>query len=42
MILNQIRSVDRRHLIKRLSVVDAATMGKVDQALMISLGLVDF
>jgi mRNA interferase MazF len=41
-ILNQIRSVDRRRLIKRLGAIDAATMGKVDEALTISLGLVEF
>jgi mRNA interferase MazF len=41
-ILNQIRSVDRQRLVKRLGAVDAATMRKIDQALMISLGLVDF
>ena len=40
-ILNQIRSVDRKRLIKRLGAVDSATMRKVDEALMISLGLVD-
>jgi mRNA interferase MazF len=41
-ILNQIRSVDRKRLIKRLGLVDAATMRKVDEALTISLGLVEF
>jgi mRNA interferase MazF len=41
-ILNQIRSVDRQRLIKRLGAVDAATMKKSDEALMISLGLVGF
>src|SRR4051812_11504346 len=41
-ILNQIRSVDRRRLIKRMGLVDAATMRRVDQGLIISLGLVDF
>jgi mRNA interferase MazF len=40
-ILNQIRSVDRGRLIKRLGAVDAATMRKVDEALRISLGLVE-
>jgi len=40
-ILNQIRSVDRKRLIKRLGALDAATMQRVDHALMISLGLVD-
>jgi mRNA interferase MazF len=41
-ILNQIRSIDRKRLVKRLGVADAATMQKVDEALLISLGLVDF
>lgn len=40
-ILNQIRSVDRARLQKRLGVLDAATMRKVDDALRISLGLVE-
>ncbi|MGD0772723.1 MAG: type II toxin-antitoxin system PemK/MazF family toxin [Candidatus Solibacter sp.] len=39
-ILNQIRSVDRKRLIKRIGSVDAATMRKIDEALLISLGLV--
>jgi mRNA-degrading endonuclease toxin of MazEF toxin-antitoxin module len=37
--LDQIRTVDRRDLIRRLGVVDLDTIGKVDQALKISLGL---
>jgi mRNA interferase MazF len=41
-ILNQIRSVDRKRLVKRLGAVDAATMRRVDEALLISLGLIDF
>lgn len=40
-ILNQIRSVDRARLQKRLGSIDAATMRKVDDALKISLGLVE-
>lgn len=39
-ILNQIRSIDRMRLEKRLGAVDASTMRKVDDALKISLGLV--
>jgi len=39
-VLNQIRSVDRIRFVKRLGAVDAATMSKVDQALLISLGLI--
>jgi len=41
-ILNQIRSIDRARLQKRLGVVDAATMRRIDDALKISLGLVAF
>jgi mRNA interferase MazF len=41
-VLNQIRSVDRQRLTKRLGAVDASTMRKVDDALRISLGLVEF
>ncbi|HEY6343980.1 MAG TPA: type II toxin-antitoxin system PemK/MazF family toxin [Bryobacteraceae bacterium] len=40
-LLGQIRSVDRVRLVKRLGALDAATMLKVDQAIKISLGLVD-
>jgi mRNA interferase MazF len=38
-LLNQIRSVDRRRLGKHLGRASAATMRAVDQALKISLGL---
>ena len=38
-VLSQIGSVDRKRLIKRIGAVDAATMRKIDRALMISLGL---
>ena len=40
-VLNQIRSIDRLRLVKRLGVVDATTMRRVDEALLISLGLVE-
>ena len=39
--LDQIRTVDRKRLVKRLGIVDSATMTKVDEALKISLGLVN-
>ena len=39
--LSQIRSIDRERLVKRLGILDAATMRRVDQALGISVGLVD-
>ena len=38
-LLNQIRSIDRRRLAKRLGSVGAATMEKIDRAMQISLGL---
>jgi mRNA interferase MazF len=41
-ILNQIRSIDRQRLIKRLGALDTATMRRIDDALRISLGLVEF
>jgi mRNA interferase MazF len=39
--LDQIRTVDRQRLIRRLGTVDADTMRRVDEAIKISLGLVD-
>jgi mRNA interferase MazF len=41
-ILNQIRSIDRARLRKRFGMVDAGTMRQVDEALKISLGLIEF
>lgn len=38
-LLNQIRSIDRRRLTKRLGAVRPTTMAKVDRAMEISLGL---
>ena len=38
--LDQIRTVDRRRLVKRVGAADAAVMGRVDEAIKISLGLV--
>lgn len=40
--LDQIRTVDRQRLVRRLGVVDSAIMVRVDEALRISLGLVRF
>jgi mRNA interferase MazF len=40
-LLNQIRSIDRRRLVRRLGVVADATMARVDQALRISVGLIE-
>lgn len=39
--LDHIRTVDRRRLIKRLGMVDTVTMRRVDEAIKISLGLVN-
>lgn len=41
-ILNQLRSIDRVRLLKRLGALDDAAMHRVDEAIKISLGLVDF
>jgi mRNA interferase MazF len=40
-LLNQIRTVDRRRLGKRLGVLRSETMKQVDQAIMISLALIE-
>lgn len=40
-LLDQIRTVDRQRLVKRLGQVDLDTMAKVDDALRISLALVE-
>jgi len=39
-VLNQIRSIDRQRLVKRLGHANARTMDRVDQAIQISLGLI--
>ena len=39
-LLNQIRTVDKRRLVKRLGVLRGATLKQVDQAIMISLALI--
>ena len=41
-ILNQIRSIERQRLGRRMGTLDGATMSMVDDALKISLGLVKF
>lgn len=38
-LLNQIKAIDKRRIIKKLGVLDSFTMNKVDRALKISLGL---
>ena len=40
-LLNQIRSLDKQRLVRRLGVIKPATMEQVEQALLISFGLVD-
>ena len=39
-LLNQIRSIDRRRLIKRLGALKPTTMQHVEQALLLSFGLI--
>jgi mRNA interferase MazF len=39
--LDQIRTVDRQRLIKRLGMIDSGTIAKVNRAIQISLGLID-
>ena len=38
-LLNQIRAVDKRRLLKKIGLVDSETMEKIDEAIKISLGL---
>jgi mRNA interferase MazF len=38
--LDQVRTVDRQRLVRRLGIVDSATMARVDEAIKISLGLI--
>ncbi|MEA5579632.1 type II toxin-antitoxin system PemK/MazF family toxin [Anabaena sp. UHCC 0451] len=40
-LINQIRSIDKQRLIKRLGVLESVTMEQVDRAIQISLGLVN-
>ena len=40
-LLNQVRSVDRRRLVRRLGILKRETMTRVDQALLLSLGLAE-
>ena len=39
-LLNQLRSIDKRRLVKRLGALKPETMKRAEQALMLSLGLV--
>jgi mRNA interferase MazF len=40
-LLNQIRSIDRRRLVRRLGRVSATTMERVNRAIQLSLGLLE-
>ena len=40
-LMNQIRTVDQQRLVKKLGHLTSNTMKKVDQAILISLGLID-
>ena len=40
-LLNQIRSIDRRRLVKRMGKLRTSTMTRVDNALQISLGMIE-
>jgi|SRR5918992_325884 mRNA interferase MazF len=40
-LLNQMRSIDKRRLVRRIGVLAPATMERVDRAILISLGLVE-
>ena len=40
-IVNQIRSVDRRRLLKRLGRLSASSLKRIDEAIKISLGLIE-
>jgi mRNA interferase MazF len=40
-LLNQIRSIDKHRLVRRLGMLMPATMARVDRAVLISLGLVE-
>jgi mRNA interferase MazF len=40
-LLNQIRSIDRRRLVRRLGTVSQATLARVNRAIAVSLGLIE-
>ena len=39
-LLDQVRTVDRKRLIKRLGLIDPSTMRRVDEAIQVSFGLI--
>jgi mRNA interferase MazF len=40
-LLNQIRSIDRRRLVRRLGIVTPPTMEQVNRAIQLSLGVIE-
>ena len=40
-LLNQIKTIDKRRIIKKISILDKSIMNKVDLAIKISLGLIN-
>jgi len=40
-LLNQIRSIDKQRLIKKMGIINSDTLKKVNEALMISCGLIE-
>ena len=40
-LLNQVRSIDRQRLVKRLGAARASTMSRIDRAIQISFGLIE-
>ncbi|HEV1288067.1 MAG TPA: type II toxin-antitoxin system PemK/MazF family toxin [Bryobacteraceae bacterium] len=40
-LLDQVRTVDRRRLIRRLGAIDPSTLRRVDDAIRVSLGLIE-
>ena len=41
-LLNQIRSIDKQRLVKRIGKIEDTTLKKIDSAIKISLGLIEF
>ena len=41
-LMEQIRTIDKQRLKEKITHIDAELMGKIDEALKISLGLIDF
>ena len=41
-LLNQVRSIDRQRLVKKLGKIETDTMRKIDFSIKVSLGLIEF